>query len=546
MGKETLNEFVTRHSLAKLMRELKADVVWERFSDWLKSKPSDNSWLCSLYDFANDVPFCYINDQIVNETLSILNIDIQCALDALKNHGEFVSRAIFTFFRPSVSWQIQDGERISIDTPRGIEDFENIWHPEYVRCCEQIYNHLIKIPLHILGKQNNKDFVSPGLPVRVERLIALEHSSLTTGYDSVIRNAISHGGIEYDISDISYIDNKDKKQIYAPDLVNHLDDLFDTCSSIIVSLLLFVIENRDAVEKAGIEHLPLGIKYLLTNGFASHNGSKLISFIESGPNKQQLNINIQTNSIYRGVHQFEALQVAWAVSFFGGSNFERILVNIDCGMPVQPLVIINSELLRDAVENKLAFEDVGSKLFEHSLLWYDTTKLRSNLFGLQNSMKTSFEIQKRIFRQRMIDSNNFIPRLHYKVVFTKNTSPRRFRRLEGHIVLNVSKSITEAQLLKIIKSAINQLRRRLIKRKDLHGEVGLPGSPFGITLRVYSTDRRVRKLLSYTWQEKELVAIAEYSKNWNISLPLYTKEPNRIQGRIQVKYNEQLIKIEDK
>ena len=91
MEKETLNEFVTRHSLAGLMRELKADVVWEKFSDWLKSKPSDNSWLCSLYDFANDVPYCHIDDQIVNETLSIFNIDIQCTLEALRNHGEFVS-----------------------------------------------------------------------------------------------------------------------------------------------------------------------------------------------------------------------------------------------------------------------------------------------------------------------------------------------------------------------------------------------------------------------------------------------------------------------
>lgn len=544
MEKETLNEFVTRHSLARLMRELKADVVWDKFSDWLKSKPSDNSWLCSLYNFANDVPYCHIDDQIINETLSILNMDIQCTLEALRNHGEFVSRAIFVFSRPSVSWQIQDGERISIDTPRGIEDFENVWHPEYVRCCEQVYNHLIKIPLHILGKQNNKDFVSPGLPVRVERLITLGHSSLTTGYDSVIRNAISHGGIEYGISDISYIDSKDKKQIYASDLVNHLDDLFDICSSIIVSLLLFVITNRDAVEKAGIEHLPLGIKYLLTNGFASHNGSKLISFIESGSNKQQLNINIQTNSIYRGVHQLEALQVAWAVSSFGGSNFERILVNIDCGMPAQPLAIINGNLLRDAIKKKLAFEDVGPKLFEHSLLWYDTTKLRFTLFGLQNSMKTSFEIQKRIFRQRMIDNNNFIPRLHYKFVFTKNTSPRRFRRLEGHIVLSLSNSITEVQLLKIIKSAINQLRRRLIKRKDIQGEFGLPSNPYSIILKVYSVDKRLRKLLSYAWQNKELVAIAEYSKNWDISSPFYTKEPNKILGRIRVKYNDQLIKNE--
>ncbi|MFT3893885.1 MAG: hypothetical protein QM730_19835 [Anaerolineales bacterium] len=397
MGKETLNEFVTRHPLARLMRELKADVVSERFSDWLKSKPSDNSWLYSLYDFANNAPFCYVDDQIINETLSILSMDTQCTLDALKNHGEYVSRAIFTSFRPSVSWQIQDGEKFSIDTPKGIEDFENIWHPEYVKCCEQIYNHLIKIPLHILGKQNSRDFVSLGLPKRIEKLIALGYSNLTNGYDSVIRNAISHGGIEYGISDISYIDILNKKDIYAPDLVSLLDDLLDTCNSMIVSFLLFIIANQDTVEKTGIENLPLGIKYLLTKGFTSHNGLKIISFMESGLNKQQLNINIQTSTMYRGIHQFEALQVAWAASFFGGSNFERILVNIDCDMPVQPLAIINGKLLNDAIKNKLAFEEVVPKLFEHSLLWYDTTKLRSTLFGLQNSMKTSFEIQKESF-----------------------------------------------------------------------------------------------------------------------------------------------------
>ncbi len=545
MEKETLNEFVARHSLAKQMRQYKAEVAWESFSNWLQAKPSNNSWHSSLYDFSNDAPFHYINPQTIDETLSILNIDVQSTLEALKNQGEFVSRAIFTFFRPSTSWQIQDGERISIDTPRGIEDFENIWHPEYIKYCEQTYNHLIRIPLDILGKRANKDYISLKLPLRVEKLNLLGYANLTIGYDSVIRNAISHGGIEYDISDIKYIDSKEEKQVYAPDVVHLLDDLFDTCSSIIASLLIFVIENQSTVEKFGIKYLPLGLRFLLTNGFASHNGSKVISFIESGLNNKQLNINIKTNSTSRGVHQLEALQVAWAASYFGGSDFERFLVSVDCGMPAQPLAIIDGNVLGDAIENEKTLNEVGPNLFKDSLLWYNATKLSSTLSTLQNSMKTNWEIQKRIFRQKMIDGNNFIPRLHYKIVFTKNTSPRRFRRLEGHIVLDVSKSITEAQLLNIIKSAINQLRRRLIKRKDIHGEFGLLGNPYGITVKVYSVDKRLRKLLSYAWQDKELVAIAEYSKSWNISSPIYTKEPNRIQGRIRVKYNEQLTK-EDK
>lgn len=546
MEEETLNEFIKKHSLAKQLRQYKADIVWEKFSNWLTSKPVSNSWHNSLYNFAIEPPFCYITQQTIDEALVVLNKDKQSTLEALKNQGEYVSRAIFTFFRPSSSWQLQDGERISINTPSGIEDFENIWHPEYIKYCEQVYNHLIKIPLDILGKQNNKDYLSLTLPLRAEKLIKLGYTNLTNGYDSVVRNAISHGGVEYDISDIRYIDSKEKKEIYELDLVQLLDDLFDTCNSIIVALLIFVIENQASIESIGVENLPLGIKFLLTNGFASHNGSKVISFIESGKNKQQLNINIKTNTSSRGVHQLESLQVAWAACFFGGKSFDRFLVNIDCNMPIQPLAIINGKLLREAIENNKVFNEVAPKLFESSLLWYDASKFDFRLYTLQSSFKTNWEIQKRNFRLEMIQKGNFIPRLHYKIVFFKNTSPKAFRRLEAYLVLDVSKEITDINLARIIKSAINQLGKKLIKRKDINGEFGLPGFPFSIILRIYGSDKRVRRLMSFTWQDEQLIAIAEFSRNWKKSPPFYTKQCDKALSQIRITYNPKSIKNKEK
>lgn len=541
MERETLNKFVIKHSLAKSMRDYKTDIVLEKFASWLKSKPSESSWHNSLYPFASEFPFYHINHQTIDETLSILNIDIQKSLEAFKNQGEFISRAIFTYFRPSSSWQIQDGERISIQTPRGIEDFENIWHPEYIKNCEQIYNHLIRIPLGILEKESKKDFLSLKLPLRVEKLITLGYASLTNGYDSVIRNSISHGGIEYDITDIKYIDNKNTKEMYAPDVVYLLDNLFDTCSSIIVSFLIFVINNQTMVEKFGVENLPLGIKYLLTNGFVSHNGSKVVSFIESGTVKKQLNITIKTNSTSRGVHQLESLQVAWAACYFGCKNFDRFLVSIDCNMPAQPLAIIKGTILRDAIENNGIFDEVVPKLFESSLLWYDSSKFHFRLYALKSSLKLNWEVQKRKFRQEMEKKDIFLPFLYYSVVFLKNTSPKSFRRLEAHIILKISNSITEDKLLRIIKNAIDQLRRKIIKRKDIKGEFGLLGFPYAILLRVYTNDKRLRRLLSYSWQDKELIAIAEFSKNWNIFPSFYTKQYDRSLGKIRIKYNPSLL-----
>ncbi|MBK9209985.1 MAG: hypothetical protein IPL71_17525 [Anaerolineales bacterium] len=250
-------------------------------------------------------------------------------------------------------------------------------------------------------------------------MIELGYLSLTNGFDSVVRNSISHGGIEYGVNDIRYIDIKEEKEIYAPDLVQLLDSLFDTCSSIIAALLIFIINNQTYIEKSGVENLPLGIKFLLTSGFASHNGSKIISFIESGQNKQQLNINIKIDTSHRGVHQLESLQVAWAAYYFGGKNFDRFLVNIDCNKPVQPLAVINGKLLREAIENEKIFTEIAPKLFESSLLWYNASKLNFRIYTLRSSFKTNWEIRKRNFRQEMIQRNNFIPRLHYKVILFK-------------------------------------------------------------------------------------------------------------------------------
>lgn len=545
MPTETLNLFVQNHSLARQMREYKADIVSDKYSHWLKSKPVNGSWHTALYRFASDPPFCYTNSTAIDDTLAILNADLQTTLEVLKAQGEFVSRAIFSFLRPTTSWDIHDGERVSIDTPSGIEDFENIWHPEYIKYCEQVYNHIIKIPLGILEKPKKKDYLSLVLSQRAEKLVKLGFPNLATGFDSIVRNAISHGGIEYDYSNIRYIDSKDKKELYAPDLVSLLDDLFDTCNSIIIATVIFVVENQVSIEKSGIENLPLGIKFLLADGFVSHNGSKLMSFIESGKDRQQLNLNLRTNTTVRGVHQLESLQAAWATCFFGGRNYNRFLVSIDCNMPVQPLVIINGKVLQAAIENNTAFNEVAPGLFESSLLWYDASKFRFRLYALLSSFKTNWEIQKRKFRLEMIQKGTFIPLLHYKVVFSKNTSPKFFRRLEAHIVLDISKEITENNLIKIIRSALGRLRRRLIKRKDIYGEFGLKGFPFSINLRVCATDRRVRDLISYSWQNEELVAIAEFSKDWEKAPPFFTKQANRILKQIRIKYNLKLIKIEE-
>ena len=514
----------------------------EKYSSWLKSTSSDISWHNALYRFAAEKPFCHTNEKIIDDTLEILNTNCQDTINVLGIKDTEISRAIFSLLRPGNSWQIDDGDRISILTPQGIEDFENVWHPEYIKYCEQVYNHLIKIPLGIIGVQKRKDYLSPVLPNRVKLLSDLGLSSLAQGYDAVVRNAISHGGVEYHVGDIRYIDAKEQKDLPVWDLIKLLDDLVDTCNSIIVALLIFIIENQAAIEKHGINVLPLGLRFFLVEGFTARYGIRIVSFEESGHNNSQLNINLMTDTTSREVQQFEALFITWAACYFGGAKYDRFLVSIDCKMPIQPLLTIRGNSLRDGIQKNQLFSDVAPKLFESALLWYDTTSLSSRLYMLATSFKIHWEIQKRKIQMDLLQKGIFLPNLGYKIVFYKNTSPSSFRRIEGHAVLNITGKITDQELIKIIRSAINQLKRKLIRRKDIFGERGLPGSPYSINLRLYSVDRRIRTLSSYTWSNEELVCIAEFSKNWKKSPPFYTREADRIVGSIRIKYNPKLMK----
>lgn len=542
MADTTLNEFIKNHSLAKQLRQHKADIVMEKFSNWLTTKPSSYSWHYSLYFFATESPLCYTDPIIIDEALKILNLDPNKTIDVLKRQSDYLSRAIFTLFRPSSNWQIEDNERVTIDSPRGIETFENIWHPEYIKYCEQIYNHIIRLPLGILEKDKNADYLSLALSLKTKKLFELGYPNITKGFDSVVRNAISHGGIEYGISEIHYMDKKEGKEIDASDVINLLDELSDSCHSIIAALLIFVINNQNDIEKNEVENLPLGINFLLSKGFADREGSEIVSFVRSGNNGEQLNINIKVDSASRGVYQLEALQAAWASCYFGGSNFKRFLVSVDCNKPAKPLIIINGELLKEAINNNLPFKEVAPKLFKSSLLWYDTPQFQSMLSIFIMSLKTNWIFSKRKFRLDIANKGTFLPQLYYEIVSTKNTSPKAFRRLEAHIVLDITKEITDTNLKKIIKNAIARLKRSLIKRKDIHGEFGIVGFPFNIVMRVYATNKRVRTLKSYSWQNEELVATAEYSKNWKIAQPSCTKEVDSIVGQIRIKYNPKLIK----
>jgi len=539
---QTLNQMMENASIIGAENHLKEAVITSVFSRWIQNS-TFHEWDLSLYRFTTQKPLCHINPVIIDEALRFFNLHPDLVLEAIINCGVDVSHAVLSLIRPGSSWG--KDEPLSLDTPKDIIEFESIWHPEYLRYCEQIYNHLIQVHLTVLGQLNGgKQYVSQTLANRSSILASLGFKHLTDGYNSTVRNALSHGHILFGIQDIIYTDHQKVERIPSFDFSNIFDDLVDTCNSLVVAILLFICEHRSLVEHKGLHKLPFGIRFFLIDGFTQHRNLRLLSMVESQivGNKRQLNLVCEVRNRVRAVHLFEATFLCWAACKFGGRDYSRYLISIDCGMPSLPMMIYNGEQMLQAIENNVPLAQCGPNLIESSLLWYDKTGITAKISTFRDIFITNFLLAKRKIIADIEKAGFTLWSQHYSIVNVSNTSPHTFRRIEAHIVLNHDQNTITAEFLtQVVVHAIRKLKTKRIKVKDLEGEKGVLGRPSYIVVRLYSQERRLRRLKSFSWQDKELILIAEWSRNWKVMRPLYTRDAQIIKQGIRIKLNEQLV-----
>lgn len=504
---------------------------------------SFKKWHLCLYKFATVKPLTYVHWEAVDEALAFFSQYPDLTVDGVVALQKKLSHAIFSLLRPGASWNKE--QKLSLDRPEQMAEFESTWHPEYQRYCEHVFNHLIQLPLHIIGSRRGKNYLAQTLANRANLLQTNDLAVLTTGYDSVVRNAISHGSTSFEVTGVKYTDKKDDRLLAPWEFASLFDSLVDTCHSILVALLLFLCEQQTLVEATGIHKLPLGLRFIFFDAFSSHLGFKLLSAMESdtaGP-KRQLNIVCKINSKARWAQMFEGMHTCWNASSFGGECYNRFFVSFDCGMPVLSSVILNGDELQRAIKTNETLSKCVSKIVETSLLWYDASSLDGKLYGWKSLLPIRWQVIRREIIQNWRDSGLKVFSSRYTILETLNKSTETVRQVEAHVILNEKRAVTDELLQDIVRHAIRKLRKHRVRRTDLYGEKGQARQPDYIRIRLYAQERRIRTLMSYGWKDKGLVLIAEWISSAKKIQPFYTREADVVMGRIRIKYNPCLVQM---
>jgi len=250
-----------------------------------------------------------------------------------------------------------------------------------------------------------------------------------------------------------------------------------------------------------------------------------------------VNIVCRINSKARWAQLFEGMRVCWNLSVFGGGDYNRFVVAFDCGMPVLSSLVLNGDKLQRAIGANETLSKCASGIIESSLLWYDASSLQRKLYGWKCLLPIQWQITKREVIHGWRDSGWKVLSSRYTILETLNKSTRSIRQVEGHVILLERGTVPDKLLWDIVRHAVSRLRRCKIRKTDQYGEKGRAGRPDYIRVRLYTEQRRLRTLMSYSWLDKELLLIAEWISSAKKVDPFYTEKADAVLGHIRIKYN---------
>jgi hypothetical protein len=535
-SEKTVNDILAVNPILDIERDLRKGVVIRRFVPWLATEVP-MPWLLCLYPFATVRPMRFFHEDALEPLIALLSENPQWALGELENHSVDITHAIETITTHSESWNWEG--KLSLSTAADYASFEQVWHPEYQRYAEHALNHLINIPLALLGRTKRKDYVHQALSNRVARLADAGMASLTRGFNSTIRNAIAHGAVRFTHFGVLYQDTKEQVELYPEGFVRDFDELVRSSHTLVVGLLLFVLSNWWRI--SDLSRLPLGFLFLAAWGAGTHREFAIRRFIPSDlpDQRSQINIVCETRLVSRMFHQFATLHLAKTLEDLGGPRFDRAAISVHCRREVPSSMFIDLAHLRRCRSEHLPAEELA-KVVEGSLLWHDANRYIQKLLRFRLTIQTLWVRVRQGLFEEWRKQGFLVARYLYEMRSVSNRSAESLRRLQGKAVLRDGVTPTYRDVQGVALHAIRHLRRQRVKGSGVSSHWWFRRRPSHVWLFVYQNDEIDRRLLERLVNNEGVLVEAEWKSRWSRSKFTLIQEPDEVIGRIKLRYSARL------
>lgn len=487
----------------------------------------------ALFPFCCTQPLCYFNRKAFDEVLSLFETDVSGTFEAIELHGNSITQAIHTVLRRTESWTSEENQNLS--APKDFLQFDRLWHPEYQRYAEHAFNHLTRVPLELLQRRDGKNYQALELANRADKLTGLGFQSLREGFSSQVRNAISHGGVQYDEQEIRYVGRKENVEFSAREFLVEFDSLVDTCSAYVAAIVVFICKYSDRLPDKRLQKIPAGLQFIFVQGACDHPGFKIDGFLTTGRDTSlSANIYCKSDTRSRPLHLHEALHAAMMLYQFGG-RYPIIAISIDCGRSTSGCLIVDGDALEAALVDTAPPESVG-KVIRANLLWHDTTAIERWIYIFLSQLRTIWTRNKAETLQNREEFGVLFVSDCYVVRNVEDRSVGNLRRVMAEVFVKNASALGRDSLKAIIHHATTKIRKKRIPGKDFGFLRHFRLRPSYVWLRLHSADGRIRALQSRGHSDKNLLAISEWMSIVPTRKPITVKNPHEIMKRIRIRW----------
>lgn len=535
MSMTTVEDFLVKNPLGKSEGELRRLQGLAHFSDYLQPTV-DDIWPKVLSTFATTRPLTYWNKPVLDQALSVLEIDPRRTLQALTTWYPRVGLGIEYLLRLSPA--AADEGSYSATTGIALTALANTFHPEYLRRCEHIFTNLITVYWAILKRGGVAGKF--GISGAAARITTTGQTALLSGYDENVRNAIAHGEVTFEGNAIRYGLDVSTYRLSTYDFFDRFDAIWQTTLSLTIALIVFIARHSQNAA-SNMPQLPTAIVTLIAAAELNHGGMSVVGLAESVTVRggKQLHISVRSAYRKRAALLLECSRLSLQLLRSGASDYARYLFEIDQGGGRTSMSTILPDKLGGLISTNAPFEQIGAIFDEGQLLWYDESQ--ASMF--MKNLWLSFSSGTRLGWYRWLSSaqakGHFATQSKYEIRKIENTSAGGIARVKALVVLrNRADADSHALIRNVIRSVVQRLSWSLMETNPsrLGKHLNHYARPEYVWVQLYKSDGPIRWLQGCGWPSGNLIAEGELIRGRQLQ-PIFVKKPDEIWRDLRLRFS---------